>query len=74
MMSQKSKGELQTSIPPLPPYLARTEPMEVEDLPLQVSLLTMELAAMRQMMQRMAVVLETAARMMNPPGLDLDDG
>ena len=31
----------------LPPYLHRTEPMEIDDLPLQVALLTMEIAAMR---------------------------
>ena len=30
----------------LPPYLQRTEPMEIEDLPLQVSLLTMEIASL----------------------------
>lgn len=32
----------------LPPYLLETEPLELDDLPLQVSLLTMELAAQRQ--------------------------
>jgi hypothetical protein len=69
----KSK-ELQTEpLTPLPPYLQRTEPMEVEDLPLQVSLLTMELALHRQMMGRMAIILETAARMLQGPGLGLDD-
>jgi len=31
----------------LPPYLLRTDPMELDDLPLQVALLTMEVAALR---------------------------
>lgn len=69
----KSK-DLTEAKPPLPPYLERTEPMEVEDLPLQVSLLTMEIANQRHMLQRMSVILETAARMMQGPGLGLDDG
>lgn len=32
----------------LPPYLLRTDPMEWEDIPLQVSLLTMEARAARE--------------------------
>jgi hypothetical protein len=43
MTSQTSSGEP----PDLPPYLRETEPLEIEDLPLQVSLLTMELAVIR---------------------------
>lgn len=31
----------------LPPYLNRIEPMELEDIPLQVALLTMEIARLR---------------------------
>ena len=58
---------------PLPPYLARTDVMEPDDLPLQVSLLTMEVATLRQLLQRMATILETAAVMMRGPGLGLDD-
>ena len=58
---------------PLPPYLMRTDVMEVEDLPLQVSLLTMEVATLRQLLQRMALILETAAAMVRGPGLGLDD-
>ena len=42
----------------LPPYLLRTEPMEVEDLPLQVALLTMEVAELRRMMAVQADLLE----------------
>lgn len=34
-------------MPQLPPYLLRTEPMELDDLPLQVALLTMEIATLR---------------------------
>lgn len=59
--------------PGLPPYLQRIDPMAVEDLPLQVSLLTMEVATLRTILQRMAVILDTASRMMTGPGLDLDD-
>lgn len=47
--------------------------MEPDDLPLQVSLLTMEVATLRQLLQRMATILETAAVMMRGPGLGLDD-
>jgi hypothetical protein len=32
---------------PLPPYLHRTDPMELEDIPLQTALLTMELVQQR---------------------------
>lgn len=32
----------------LPPYLYNTDPMEPEDIPLQVALLTMEIASLRQ--------------------------
>lgn len=40
---------------PLPPYLHNTEPMELEDIPLQVALLTMEVAQLRT---TMAVLLD----------------
>lgn len=57
----------------LPPYLNRTDPMELDDLPLQVALLTMELAAQRQTLARLACLLETAARLIRPgPGISLD--
>ena len=31
----------------MPPYLLRTDPMALDDQPLQVALLTMEIAALR---------------------------
>lgn len=42
----------------LPPYLRgdRTEPQEIEDLPLQVSLLTMEIAAIRERLDRLGIM------------------
>lgn len=49
----------------LPPFLLETESMELECLPLQVSLLTMELASVRH---RLAA-LETASES-GPPGRD----
>jgi hypothetical protein len=42
----------------LPPYLLRTDPMEVDDLPLQVSLLTMELAAQRERLAELTAELD----------------
>lgn len=66
-----------TSIPvspplsnPLPPYLRETEPMEIEQIPLQVSLLTMEIAAQRQALERLAALFEAAATCMKPASLD----
>jgi hypothetical protein len=58
----------------LPPYLTRTEVMELDDLPLQVSLLTMEVAAQRQALERLAAILGMAARMARPAPASLDDG
>ncbi len=43
----------------LPPFLRATEPMEVEDLPLQVALLTMELANLRRMLGALGTLLLT---------------
>lgn len=37
----------------LPPYLHNTEPMELDDLPLQLALLTMEAAWARQQISRL---------------------
>ena len=37
----------------LPPYLLRTDPMELEDIPLQVALLTMEIAALRTLVHEL---------------------
>jgi len=40
----------------LPPYLNNTDPLEVEDLPLQVALLTMELARLRTELTVMGLI------------------
>ena len=63
-----------SNLPDLPNYLRETEPMELDAIPLQLALLTMEVRNQRIMLQRMAVILETASRMMQAPGLGLDDG
>jgi hypothetical protein len=43
--------------PSLPSYLRETEPLELEDVPLQVALLTMEVAALRQKMEQAGIAL-----------------
>jgi hypothetical protein len=55
-------------LPPydLPPYLLRTEPMELEDIPLQVALLTMEIANMRRSLEALTRLMENAAREIRP--------
>lgn len=45
----------------LPSYLYNTEPLEPEDLPLQVALLTMELANMRTAQAQISRQLRTLA-------------
>jgi hypothetical protein len=57
----------------LPPFLRLTEPLEPEQIPLQVALLTMELAQMRTAMQRLAEALDaiTAAARAAAPDLRL---
>ena len=59
----------------LPPFL-RESPTEIEDLPLQVSLLTMELATQRQAMAKLATlaaalaaIFTTLAQAVEPPSL-----
>jgi hypothetical protein len=52
---------------PLPPYLRRTEPMEVEDMPLQLALLTMEVASQRQTLAKLADLMEAMASAIRPP-------
>jgi hypothetical protein len=49
-------------MPELPPYLRNTDPMEPEDLPLQVALLTMELASVRERLHRLDVMIGAAGR------------
>jgi hypothetical protein len=45
----------------LPLYLKATEPLELEDIPLQVALLTMELAAQRQALLALSAALRATA-------------
>jgi hypothetical protein len=54
--------------------LRNTEPLEPEAIPLQLALLTMEVAAQRVALQRMAAMLEVAATLINPASLKFDDG
>jgi hypothetical protein len=63
----------------LPPFL-RESPTEIEDLPLQVSLLTMELATQRQALRRLATLCAalaslfgTTAQAIDPPSLPFLD-
>jgi hypothetical protein len=56
----------------LPPYLRLTEPLEAEAIPLQLSLITMEVAELRKALVRLGAVLEMAARMTKPPGAPPD--
>lgn len=46
----------------LPPFLRITEPLEPEDIPLQVALLTMEIAALRQVLMALQTRLDDHAR------------
>ena len=70
-----------TSIPasppssnPLPPFLRETEPMELEHVPLQLALLTMEVAEQRKALERLSAVLDMASRMTALPTTGPDDG
>jgi hypothetical protein len=60
-----------------PPYLMNTEPLELEDLPLQVALLTMEVASLRDKLMAATRLLEEMARCLRPDsflGLGAGDG
>jgi hypothetical protein len=50
----------------LPPYLNNTDPLEPEDIPLQLALLTMEAASTRQKLAAMAELLAQMAALMSP--------
>lgn len=52
---------------PLPPYLRATEPMEPEDIPLQLALLTMEVANQRKALDRLAFLFRTIGEAIDPP-------
>jgi hypothetical protein len=58
----------------LPPYLRATEPMEVEDLPLQVSLLTMEVAEQRKSLASLADMLRLMAAAIEPAAMAAING
>lgn len=57
----------------LPPFL-RDCPTDLEDMPLQVQLLTMEVAALRLTLMRLAAMLETTASIVAPPTVPELDG
>jgi hypothetical protein len=44
----------------LPPFLRETDPMDIESLPLQVALLTMEMAALRGRLERLETAVDKA--------------
>lgn len=46
---------------PLPSYLTETNPMELEDVPLQLALLTMEVAQLRLKIQELELGLTLRA-------------
>ena len=54
--------------------MRETQPLEIEAIPLQLALLTMEVAAHREALQRLASVLDLAARMTALPTTGRDDG
>jgi len=56
----------------LPPYLRLEQTLEPEDIPLQVLLLTMELAEHRKVLLRLTRALEAAAEAAAPPAADLE--
>lgn len=59
--------------PSLPPYLKTTEPLEPEDIPLQLALLTMEVANQRMTLQRIADLLSYAASTIRPAPAEIAD-
>jgi len=60
------------SDPSLPPYLCNTEPMEPAEIPLQLALLTMEVAAQRQALGRLAQLFNYTATMIQPASFNND--
>ena len=45
---------------PLPPFLLNSDPLEPEDIPLQVALLTMEMARIRSDLSALRAALDSA--------------
>ena len=58
----------------LPSYLNNTDPLEPEDIPLQLALVTMELAAMRTAQARLARALRDLADAIEPRGWSYGEG
>jgi hypothetical protein len=56
-----------------PGVVADTAALAANSAERAVALLTMEVRSQRIMLQRMAIILETASRMMQSPDLNLDD-
>jgi hypothetical protein len=56
----------------LPPFL-RDCPTEPEDIPLQVQLLTMEVAQVRLTLTKLETLLREAALMLAPPAVQLNE-
>lgn len=70
----------------LPPFLCNSEPLEPEDMPLQLALLTMEAASCRTSLALISETLDRLAKLslathkllsqaavaITPPGLDLN--
>jgi len=57
----------------LPPYLLNTDPLQPEDMPLQLALLTMEVRSQREALQRLSSVLNMAGRMTALPTMGPED-
>lgn len=55
--------------PPLPSFLLETAPLEAEDIPLQVALLTMEVASLRDRLTTLAWLLRQAGEASEPPAV-----
>lgn len=50
----------------LPPYLHNTEPLEAEDIPLQLCLVTMEVASLRAKLEALSRGLAELSQMVKP--------
>ena len=50
----------------LPPFLNNIEPLEMEDIPLQLALITMEVASQREKLMALSRMFEEMARLVKP--------
>jgi hypothetical protein len=55
----------------LPLHLRLTDPLDIDQLPLHVSLLTMELATIRMQLTRLAEMWRAVPAVLQPPAGDL---